>query len=386
MKQNRSGQGEVQALDKHGKTITIKINGKDRPVQEDKQIKKNNSDKKKQKDEIINKRKYDKEKGNMFPINQTREDRIKVYPLDNEAAIKETAAAQEKADDNFEWVLPDPVEQEIVKDYKIAPEKLKNNKKKGLGISIWNAKPKRSNRFYTTIFVTVFFAVLLGTGFGITFLKFVASEPDTAAPVASAPKADSPAGNPASGGEGLQLKSIPVFIVQNVILTKEADAKARVNLLTGQGVTAEVFPVDGKFAVYLATASSIEAAKKEAEELKGKGLEVFAKPFEITGRKASGLNAEEAKFLQQSSDIYAMLMNGSQASPEEVKKAEDYNALLGKIADKKVKDKNILKAKASMEKATGSFIGYQNTKDANQLAEMEKSLLSFLSAYQSIGQ
>ncbi|WP_176167394.1 SPOR domain-containing protein [Mesobacillus jeotgali] len=371
-------------MDKHGKTITIKINGKDRPVQENKQIHENETVKRKQKDEMINKHKYDKEKGNKFPIHEIREERSKVYPLDNEAAINETAAAQEKAGDNFEWVLPDPIEQEIVKEYKIAPEKPKN-KKKGLGVSIWNAKPKRSNRFYTTIFVTVFFAVLLGTGFGVTFLKFVASEPETAAPAATAPKEAPPADNPAKGGEGLELKSIPVFIVQNGIFTTEEGAKERVNLLAGKGVTAELFPVNGKFAVYLGTAGSIESAKQQAEALKGKGLEVFAKPFEISGGKASGLTAEEAKFLQQSSDIYGILMNGSQASPEEVKKAEDYNALLQKIEDKKVKDKNILKAKASMEKASGSFIAYQKTKDANQIAEMEKSLLSFLSAYQSIG-
>jgi stage II sporulation protein B len=38
-----------------------------------------------------------------------------------------------------------------------------------------------------------------------------------------------------------------------------------------------------------------------------------------------------------------------------------------------------------MERAGAAFTSYQKSKDANQLAEMEKSLLSFLSAYQSIG-
>jgi stage II sporulation protein B len=385
MKQNRNGQGEVQALDKHGKTITIKINGKNRPVQEDRQDHQNGIEKKKQKEDKVENSKIEKENSGKFPINDLRDDRGKVYPLDNEAALNETAAAQEKTEEDFDWILPDPVEQEIVKEYKIAPKQQKK-KKKSLGISVWNTKTKRSNRFYTTIFVTVFLAVLLGTAFGITFLKFVASEQDTTAlPTVSAPKEGSPAKNPASGGEELKLKPIPVFIVQNGIFTTEDGAKERVKLLADKGVTAEQFSVNGQFAVYLGTAGSIEAAKQQAEALKAKGVEVFAKPFEIPGGTAAGLNANEAKFLQQAPELYSIMVSGSQASPEEVKKAEDFNALLGKIADKNIKDQNIFKAKASMEKASDSFASYQKSKDANQLEEMEKSLLSFLSAYQAIG-
>lgn len=59
--------------------------------------------------------------------------------------------------------------------------------------------------------------------------------------------------------------------------------------------------------------------------------------------------------------------------------------MISKIEDKSIKNPTVLKAKASMERAGAAFISYQKGKDANQLAEMEKSLLAFLSAYQSIG-
>ncbi len=371
-------------MDKHGKTITIKINGKDRPVQGERQDHQN-VEKKKLKEDRIENSKFENDNSGKFAINDSRDDRSKVYPLDNEAALKETAAAQEKAEEDFDWILPDPVEQEIVKEYKIAPQQSKK-KKKGLGISVWNTKTKRSNRFYTTIFVTVFLAVLLGTAFGVTFLKFVASEQETiASPAVSTPKTGTPADKSASGGEDLELKSIPVFIVQNGIFTTEDGAKERVKLLADKGVTAELFPVNGQFAVYLGTAGSIETAKQQAEALKAKGVEVFAKPFEITGGKAAGLNENEAKFLQQAPEMYSILISGPQASAEDVKKAEDFQAALGKIADQDVKDPNILKAKVGMEKASASFASYQKSKDANQLDEMENSLLSFLSAYQAIG-
>jgi stage II sporulation protein B len=384
MEQNRNGQGEVQALDKQGKTITIKINGKDRPVQADKKLQDNGSKKKPKQEEAFEKSKYKKEKSSSYQINEIRGDQSKVYPLDNDAALNETAAAQEKAEESFDWILPDPVEEESIKEYKIAPKQEKP-KKKSIGISVWNTKTKKSNRLYTTIIMNVLFAVLLGTAFGVTFLKFLPSEPDTAAPAVTTPKAGPAAENPAAGKESIELKSIPVFIVQNGVFTKEADAKVRMNLLDGQGVTAELFPVNGKFAVYLATAGSIEAAKQQAEALKAKGVEVFAKPFEISGGTAADLTAAESEFLQQAPEIYPILISGSTAAPEEVKKAESYQAMISKIDNKSVKDPTVLKAKASMERAGAAFISYQKSKDANQLAEMEKSLLTFLSAYQSIG-
>ncbi|WP_213368862.1 SPOR domain-containing protein [Mesobacillus boroniphilus] len=372
-------------MDKQGKSITIKINGKDRPVQVDNKNQNIGSIKKPIQEEPIEKGKYDKEKSSSYQINDIRGDRSKVYPLEKDAALNETAAAQEQAEESFDWILPDPVDEEIIKEYKITPKQEKKQKKKSIGISVWNTKTKRNNRLYTTIILNVLFAVLLGTAFGVTFLKFLPSEPNTAAPAVTQPKAGPTAESPAGGNESLDLQSIPAFIIQNGIFTTEAAAKERVNLLDGQGVTAELFPVNGKFAVYLATAGSIEAAKQQAEALEAKGVEVFAKPFEIAGGTAAGLTAAESEFLQQAPEIYTILMSGAAAASEEVKKAENYQAMISKIEDKSLKDPTVLKAKASMERAGAAFMSYQKTKDANQLAEMEKSLLAFLSAYQSLG-
>ena len=372
-------------MDKQGKTITIKINGKDRPIQADKKMQGNGIRKKHKQEGPNSNGPFDQKKSSSYPINDSRGDRIKVYPLENDTALNESAAAQEQTEESFDWILPDPIDEEIIKEYKIAPKQAKKQKKKGIGISVWNTKSKRSNRLYTTIIMNVLFAVLLGTAFGVTFLKFLPSEPDTAAPAATQPKAGQAAEKPAGGKESLELKSIQTFIVQNGIFTTEAAAKDRVNLLAGQGVTAELFPVNDQFAVYLGTAGSIEAAKQQSEALKAKGVEVFAKPFEIAGGTAAGLTAAELDFLQQAPEIYTILMNGSAAAPEEVKKVENYQNMLTKIEDKSVGDKTVLKAKASMERAGAAFIGFQKTKDANQLAEMEKSLLAFLSAYQTIG-
>ncbi|WNF21883.1 SPOR domain-containing protein [Mesobacillus jeotgali] len=372
-------------MDKQGKTITIKINGKDRPIQADKKVLNDNSKKKYNQEGPIENRQIDQPKSSNYQINNLREDRSKVYPLENEAALNESAAAQEQTEESFDWILPDPVEEEIVKEYKIAPTEKKKQKKKSIGISVWNPKIKRNNRLYTTIIMNILFAVLIGTAFGVTFLKFLPAESDTATPAVTQPKAGQAEEKPAGGKESLELKPIPTFIVQNGIFTTEAGAKERVDLLAGQGVTAELFPVNGQFAVYLGASGSIEAAKQQAEALKAKGVEVFAKPFEIAGGTAAGLTAAESEFLKQAPEIYSILLNGSAAGAEDVKIVEDYQAMLSKIEDKSVADKAVLKAKASMESASGAFASYQKTKDANQLGEVEKSLLAFLSAYQTIG-
>lgn len=345
---------EVRVLDKQGRTITIKINGKDRPL-----------------------------KGEKNSIKEVDENQF--FQSDRDDARNETAASQESADDSFDWILPDPIEEEVVKEYKIASKQPKKQKK-NIGISVWNPKNSRKNRLYSTIFITTFFAVILGTVFGVTILKFVTADTDstvTANSKVSPPPVKTEEGK-GTGSASANLNSISAFVVQNGIFTTEDAAKERVNLLSGQGISAEIFPVNGQFAIYLGTAGSIEEAKEISNTLKSKGVEVFAKPVEIPGGMAEKVTTEEAKLLEKAPEIYSILSSGNAATPETQKKMVEYQVMLSEIPDKTIKDKNILKAKASIERASKSFADYQKSKDGKQLAEMQTNLLAFLSAYSSI--
>lgn len=343
-------------MDKQGKTITIKINGKDRPLKDEKRL-------------------------------MLDEDESQYVHSHREEALKETAASQEsaEADDSFDWILPDPIEEEVLKEYKIAPKQAKKPKK-NIGISVWNKKPTRNNRLYSTIFITVFFAVLLGTAFGVTILKFVTADTEQVAPAVTKvnPESEKPDTGTGTAKDSVELNQISAFVIQNGIFTTEEAAKERVNLLAGQGVVAEIFPVNGQFAIYLGMAGSIEDAKQTSNTLKDKGIEVFAKPVEITGGTAAEVTAEEGKFLEKAPEIYGILSSGKADSPEVIKKVVEYQIMLSEIPDKSIEDKNILKAKASIERASKAFSDFQKSKDANQLADMQTNLLAFLSAYQSI--
>jgi stage II sporulation protein B len=332
-------------LDKHVKAITIKINGKDHPINLENTV---------ENDAASNK----------------------------DGAISEIAASQESLDDHFDWILPDQTEEETLQEYIIAPKQYNKQKKKP-GIAIWNKKNNRNKGAYATIILTIFFAILLGSAFGVTILKLVTADTEAKLPVTE--KVDSVPEKTPAGSESLKLGSINVFVLQNNIFSTEAAAQEMRQVIEGKGINAEIFPVNGQYAIYMGIAGSLEEAKKTGETIKASGVDMYAKPVEIIGGTADGLSAEEVQFLQQAPEIFSILSTGTAGNSEVLQKVETFQSMLGKLSDKEGKDKNMLKAMMSMETASKAFLTYQQTKDGKQLVDMNQALLSFLSAYQSLG-
>lgn len=332
-------------MDKQGKTITIKINGKDHHLNQGPPF---------------------DEKGEGFDSRG--------------AALIESAASQESAEDSFDWILPDPSEPEDIHEYKIAPTQQKKQKKKA-GLAVWNKKSNQNKGVLATIVLTVFFAILLGSAFGVTILKFVTADSEAKIPAIS--KAVPSEEKPAAGSETLKLGMISTFVIQNNIFSKEALAEEMRKSIVAKGIRAEIFPVNGQYAIYMGAASSLEEAKKAGEMIKAKGVDLYAKPVEIGGGTSAALTGDEVNFLKQAPEIYAALLSGG---AEHLPRVQEFQTVLSKIADEKTKDQNILKAKSGIESASKAFVSYQQSKDENQLKEMHDGLLSFLSGYQAIGQ
>ncbi|WP_458474647.1 hypothetical protein, partial [Acinetobacter soli] len=148
---------------KSEKTITIKINGKDRPFQEKKEEK----------------------KGKTWELRQLdrKQEQTEFF------ASIQTAAGKE-ADDSFDWILPEETEDEDIKEYKIAtpPNSPAEN---GLSTLARKFRGRNKQGFLTSIFLAVFFAVLLGTSFGFIMLKLVFT--DQAAETVDPPINETPA-------------------------------------------------------------------------------------------------------------------------------------------------------------------------------------------------
>lgn len=332
-------------MDKQGKTITLKINGKDHHLNQ----------------------------GPPFDENGEGFD-------SRGAALIESAASQESAEDSFEWILPDLSEPEDIHEYKIAPKQQKKQKKQA-GLAVWNKKSNQNKGVLATIILTVFFAILLGSAFGVTILKFVTADSEAKIPAIS--KAVPREEKPAAGSETLKLGLIPAFVIQNNIFSNEAAAEEMRKSIVAKGISAEIFTVKGQYAIYMGVASSLEEAKKDGETIKAKGVDMYAKPVEIGGGTSASLTADEADFLKQAPEIYAVLLSGS---AEHVPRVQEFQTGLSKISDKNTKDQNLLKAKSSIESASKAYVSFQQSKDENQLDEIHNGLLSFLAAYQAIGQ
>ena len=142
---------------KNENTITIKINGVESPVHED------------NKKDIVDQ--------------QSDETNEQTATTANPHEL-ETAAAQEKNDDNdnFDWILPNTTPTQIIEEFQQVPDPIKKKKKVkditnittiGTGFKLNKQTFRKMN---LSTFLAIFFAVILGTFFGLMLLKIVPAE------------------------------------------------------------------------------------------------------------------------------------------------------------------------------------------------------------------
>ncbi|PLR93716.1 SPOR domain-containing protein [Bacillus sp. T33-2] len=341
-------------MDKPGKTVTIKINGKDHHF---KNVQQEN-------------KKPRKKKQQRLP-----EQRV---------ASWQTAAAQEE--ESFDWILPDIVPSDGLKETKAAVEP-KKHQKNGVRLPALN-KSSKQNEVFSRIFLTVLFAVILGTSIGFIILKLVTSEaapevqnkPET--PVLEKTEEEA-GGNTAAVTGTAPLKPISTYVVQGGVYTTEDGANDIAKTIEAKGIPVKVFPSNGKFALLLAAADSLQRAKQLSTDLKSKGIDVFAKPLEIGSASLSGLKKDEQKIVETTPEMFALLSGAG--SEEAGKKVADLQANLNKIPDKNISHKELKTIKSSLQQASASFLSYQKTKDEGKNAEMQNELLSVLASYQTLG-
>ncbi|SEM33101.1 stage II sporulation protein B [Mesobacillus persicus] len=339
-------------MDKH-KMITIKINGKDRPhkdVERKKEVK------------VIKEDNQDKG--------------AQVVPKTKIRAWNETAAAKEPVEDSFDWILP-----ETVKDTEVTGNKSvlkpKPAKQRGLrlpGLPTNTKKSRKHSPIIPGVALNIFLAVAVGLGFGMIILNIVKSDQVQTAEQSVTPPAEEKDQHATAGTQVAELPAISTFVVQGGVFSTKDSADTAAKGLGGQGIFAAAVPVDGKFALLLATAGSIEEAKAAGDELESKGAEVFAKPLELAGFSVAGLTTEESSVLKLAPELFANLSSGNG-------NADTISAQLNQlkeIDEKKINNKEVLSAKKSLESAATAFQSSDKT-------TLEKANLAFLAAWQSLG-
>ncbi|WP_404329424.1 SPOR domain-containing protein [Mesobacillus maritimus] len=340
-------------MDKH-KTITIKINGKERSHKDEKPK---------------------SEKQAQASTGSEAKPKIKAW--------NETAAAKESAEDSFDWVLPE-LSEEDEKDFKVVP-KSKENKQRGFRLPGLPQPPNKNRRNSSPIFsriaLNVLLAVALGLGFGMIILNTVKPDTlETVVPANTAPAKDKPSEGGSgtgtgTGSESLELPALSTFVVQGGVFSSKDSANTAVKELEGKGINAQAVAVNGQYALLLGMASSLEDAKAVGTDLESKGAEVFSKPLELGGFSMEGLTKEESGVLKIAPELFATLSGGDFSNPAAV---EGQLANLKKIDKAKIGNKEIMAAKEHLEQGATAFLAKDN-------AGVQKESLAFLASWQSLG-
>ncbi|MFT8322224.1 MAG: SPOR domain-containing protein [Bacillus sp. (in: firmicutes)] len=353
------------------KTITIKINGQERPF-------------------------HDKEKGNKV-MGADSSSQIEEKKERNNQVFQEEAAAGSEVigEESFDWILPTDEQMEEVNEFQITEQTSKEklnffNREKTI------TKNKTLPNVVPSIFFAVLFAVILGTGFGFVLLKMVSTDQQAAAPTTTGTAAVAPTKTTEKPGKTTstavaEKKEISTYIVQHIILSKETAVKQEQTKLLKKGYISQRIDGDGKIGIYLGVASDIESAKKMQKEIKKNDVEAFAKEITFGSGKIKNISQNEKSFIEHAPEMYAILTNAvtaaqyNQGISDEMKtNLNKQKAVIDKLNTKDFKNEKIKTMAAELTNGLTTGIALSQNSGQKEIQTIQKGLLTFLGEYSAL--
>lgn len=354
---------------KKGHTIKIKLNGENKAIQKEPQTRE---------------------------LEESAESETRVIKINRNPAeadgFLESAAAKESIDESFDWIIPESSENDIEEFKMVSQHKTKKTGPKKL-ISFSTKMKKKNDRSLAPIFVSAFFAILIGTTIGISMLKLVnTTEPvekaGTKTPVVEE-KGKSETKAAAGKTTSAVIGQLTAYVIQGGVYTSKDGAKETSRQITAKGVPSQVVELNGQHYIFLGVADSSETAKLLGNQYKEKGVEdPFPKSLLLKEKKVTDITDKEKAFLETVPSIYETLSLAtasglvSKAIPEKAGKAipgAEEQLKVDGIRNEKVKS-----LKAELTNANEKIRAYQKSKDAKSLTEAQQHLLNFLSDYYSL--
>lgn len=332
-------------MDKQEKreTITIKINGQIRPLEEKDE---ENSELKKQ------------------------------FGKNPDDSMKEMAAAKERDDDAFEWILPNVEKKdESIEDF-VKPAKTKRKK----------MPPIRKNtvhRNFRSVILIIFFAVIVGTGFGMFILNMVTSETIGENEEEKQEQREETAG----GALSAELPPMEMFVVQGGMFSAKEGAEQEMNAILEKNVPAAIVQRDGSYYVYVGVGDSLERAKELGASLRENGVETYAKEVSVSAISLSGLKETDQKALELAPVLFEKLVSiSSAASTFKSIPEADRNALAKEMEEwnkiEKISNEKISNLKKELDEAAKLISSGQT--ESEGLAKIQQHLLNFIAIYHSL--
>lgn len=353
-----------------GKTITIKINGEKTPFFEESP-----------KEEQAN----TENKPDPTELNSVQTDKD---------AIVETAASQELNEESFDWILPEQVETQSGLSLYKPPAKASKQKKR-IRLPALSKVERKNTGPIKPLILSVVFAVLLGTSFGVLMLKLVITEHGNSsaveAPAVPAPKKDSPI-NDSNSQVAATIQPLKAYMIQGGVFTKKETALQMVSQTIKKGIPAETLEMNAQYYLFLGAADSLENARSLGTIYQHKGMDgVFTKTVTIPEKKLSSLTSSEKSFLENALAIIPLLTNltantmaGGTLPSTELKSLSELETKLTKIDSNGIKDKKITALKLEITGAINQVKDYQQKKDHKAIVNAQQHLLTFLAVYYSL--
>ncbi|KAA9023131.1 hypothetical protein [Niallia endozanthoxylica] len=367
----------------NGNTIKIKINGNDNPIKEG------------NKGIPPDGQKKGNEKGDKQPAK----------PMEHESAATRESSEE---DDTFDWILPSgnhlpkKDESKVIHLHDRKKEKLPipfksllNHKTKNDKVKSAKAKTKSFKKMNVTMLLSVIFAIILGTVFGLILLKLVPTDQavggEEDSPVIAEQTTEQTTEQPKPNGSiDVTLPPLTTAVVQEGIYSSQSIAEDNLSSLKEKGTPAAILPIDGKYAIFISMADTVADAKIISKNIDGNG-ETFSKEFTIGEKKISLQHEEEKKLLELSPQLFKILTASATTagvsnniSEAAMKNIEKETAVLSQIDKEKLENKAVLDMYSQLEAAAAQLKLYEKNPEDSTFLKLQQSLLSFMAAYISL--
>ncbi|KMJ60305.1 hypothetical protein AB685_05680 [Bacillus sp. LL01] len=359
-------------MDNH--QVKIKINGKEKSYGNGKKRKKN------AKENVSSQQNNTPIKDN-FP-----EDDLPIIIVD------ESAAAAEKKEDEFEWVLP----KEPPKDAKESTENTtyiedlrQLNKDKGTKVRptpFGKKKKLAPPSFSKQLLLSIGMAIGIGTclGFLILAVMNMSGTPVNPEVPASAPVTNETTETPetpaVSGDGSATVSAQTISVLQAGAFTTAEGASAEIERLKAAGFPAVAVSSDPTY-VFMAVGQNVEGMKQIAGEAQAKGFEPYAKELSLSDKTVNSLTEQDIQLLQDGQVLYKQLTVATalllQGSTLDAATAETLGASFDKVAA--IQDSELTESikewKASLSGAYESLQSHQQSNNNQALWDAQQKLL-----------
>ena len=318
---------------------------------------------------------------------------IKINPeYIEEEARKETAAAQEPAEESFDWIIPESSDHEIG-EYKIVHSKSAKTPAKKKVVAFSTISNKRNGGAWKSIIITAVFAILIGTSFGVLMLNLFitdGSKPAITAPVVvekdSGKEAEETGGKTSSVAVGPQT----MFVVQGGAFGSEEAANDGASQAVANGLAAKALGIGNQQFVFIGVADSLEAAKQLGAQYKANGSveDAFSKQIEINEKTLSDISEADKGFLEAAPAVFQQLTkvtsNALLTSTLSEESLKSVSSFTDQINQEKITNEKVKNLQTDLTGAITKVKAYGDTKNEKSLVEAQQHLLNFLAVYYSL--